>query len=290
MTAFIFKLDPVIRRGDRKMDCRVASLLAMTGFFFVSVLFSNPAHAGAWLQEKGHGLWMAQATYFTSEEFFDAEGALVPQPRFSKLEFQPYGEYGLTDKITIGGTAYLHQVSQSGDHNPGLADPEVFARMRLWHNARHVLSIQPLVKLPGLYRDGGVPRGGSRSLDAELALLYGRNLSVLSDHDYTDTRIGYRWRSRGLAPQWRADFAAGFYLGEHWLIVPGLHAVLTPDADENRAFSENGEQDYNLYKAELTGAYLIDDRRWIQLSLFDHIGGINAGAGRGLSLAYAERF
>ena len=43
-----------------------------------------------------------------------------------------------------------------------------------------MLSIQPLVKFESAFEDAGAPRGGSQSTDFELAVLYGRNVTIFS--------------------------------------------------------------------------------------------------------------
>ena len=251
---------------------------------------AQAAYAGAWTQPKGDGLFIAQATYFTSDAFFDENAIKVAQPRFSKYELQPYAEYGLRDWLTIGGSAYLQSIHQAGNSNIGIGDPELFARLRLWQGMKDVFAIQPLVKLPSLYAHSGTPRGGSRSTDAELSLLYGRNMHILSERDYVDLRVGYRVRGKGLNPQWRVDAALGIHLSESWQVIPAFRGVTAVDYNEYAVFSENAEQDYDLAKAEVTIAYSLDENRWLQATAFDHVAGALTGAGRGFSVGFAQRF
>jgi len=260
--------------------------------FLAVLLGSASAQAGAWLMPQGKGLFLAQAGYFQSDDFFDSEGNTTAQPPFRKWEIQPYVEYGLTDKVTVGATTYLQEVNQSGAHNQGMADPEFFARATLWENPKGTqrLSLQPLIKLPSLFLDGGTPRGGSRSVDAELSLLYGRNLKLLSPRDFADLRVGYRERSRGLNGQWRVDAALGLYVTDDIQLIPAFRTILASKYDDEENFSENAEQDFDLMKAELTVAYHLDDTHWLQLTAFDHMAGVQVGAGRGLMLGIAERF
>lgn len=250
-----------------------------------------PAFAGAWLQPKGDGLFITQATYFSSDAYFDESGQKIDQRTFKKWELQPYAEYGLTNTLTVGGSLYAQQVSQSGDSNGGIGDPELFFRTRLWHNDRETLAIQPLIKLSSAYAHDTVPRGGSRSTDGELNLLYGRNLKLWWGlTGYTDMRVGYRVRSRGLNPQWRTDAAVGINLSEQWQIIPAFRSVIAAKYDDTGGFREDGEQDYDLYKIELTGLYNVDKKHWVHATLFDHVGGAFTGAGRGFTLGFAERF
>ena len=261
----------------------------MRHLLLIALLFPQIALAGAWLQPQGKGLAVAQITYFTGDEFFNIDGELEPQSRFSKFELQPYIEYGLTKHITIGGSAFLHRVQQSGDANDGIADPELFARTPVWQNATNIISIQPLIKLPGIYRERGNPRGGSRSFDAEISVLYGRNYPLLDARDYIDTRLGYRVRTRGHAPIWVADVTYGIHVNETWQLLPALRMRHADSASAGN-FSENGEQDARLIKAELAIGYRLDDTRTALMTIAEHIAGTSVGAGRSISFGYAEAF
>lgn len=252
---------------------------------------STHAHAGAWTQPRGEGLFIAQATYFDSDHFFDADGNRVRQSTFRKAELQPYAEYGVRDWLTVGGTAAVQYVKQSGDGNQGVGDPELFARVRLRQfEDGDVLSIQPLIKLPSHYTHDRLPRGGSRSADMEMSVLYGSNWELWGLTGFTDSRVGYRVRSRGLNAQYRIDQAWGINITENFLLIPAVRSVITTAYDENAAFSEDGEQDYDLAKAEVTALYKFDEKRWIHTTYFDHIAGAFTGDGRGITIGYAERF
>lgn len=248
------------------------------------------AQAGAWLQPEGHGLFIAQANYYTTKSFFDAAGHKQSQPRFTKYEFQPYGEYGVTPWLTLGGSAYAERVSQSGDGNIGVADPEIFARSEVWGDGTQHLSIQPLIKLPSSFRDAAPPRGGSRGVDAELSLLYGTSPNLLSASDYLDTRVGYRVRGNNRSPEWRADVALGLGVTPDLQLVPALRGVLATNLKAAPAFSENGDLDASVLKAEVTGLYHLNSGQWVQASLFRNVIGTQTGAGYGASLGFAQRF
>jgi hypothetical protein len=146
------------------------------------------------------------------------------------------------------------------------------------------------VKLRSIYTDPGTPRGGNTATDVEFSVLYGRNLSILSDRDYSDMRIGYRWRGAGLSPQWRADAAIGINISESWQIIPAVRVITAASPDDTVAFREDGEQDYDLMKMEVTAAYHLSENCWLQATVFEHVMGAQAGAGRGFSIGIAERF
>lgn len=259
--------------------------------FVICALFPlYQASAGAWLQPKHHGQFIAQASYYSSNEFFDSDSKKTAQPRFSKIEFQPYIEYGLLDNLTIGATAYTQQVQQSGTGNTGIADPEIFARTTLWKNDRSLISIQPLLKFRSQFARTGNPRGGSGSTDAELSLLYGRNLNLLSTHDYVDMRAGYRYRSTQLHDQWRADASLGVEVAPNWFVTPAIRSIIATKIRDTIAFSENGDQDYDLIKLEVGVNYRFTPDRTAGLTFFDHVYGAQTGSGMGVIATYTQGF
>jgi len=258
--------------------------------FLATLGLSTAAHAGAWVQPQGHGLFIAQASYYSTNSYFDTNGDKQPQPRFRKYELQPYAEYGALDWLTTGGSAYAQSVSQSSQSNYGIADPELFARARVYTDDVQVVSIQPLIKLPSSFAENSAVRGGSKSTDIELSALYGRNLNLISTKDYADVRVGYRQRDRGLSPQWRGDVALGLGITDTIQLIPALRTVISTNLKDASTFSEGGDLDYNVLKAEVTGVYHLNDVQWIQAGIFSHVAGIQTGDGYGISLGFAQRF
>lgn len=248
------------------------------------------AFAGAWLQPKGDGLLITQATYYSTDTYFDTNGNAQSQPTYRKYELQPYAEYGVTDWLTLGGSAYLQSVSQSGGSNRGIADPELFAKLRIWNDEQQTIALQPLVKLRSIFGSDNNPRGGSRSTDAELSLLYGRSMPLLTPRDYVDVRIGYRTRNRGLSDQIRTDAVAGIKLTDRFEIAPAIRSVVAVKPTDMATYSENGDLDYHVVKAEVSALYHLDDTQWLQAGVFKHVAGMQTGDGYGITLGYAQRF
>lgn len=257
----------------------------------VSLLLSaSSAQAGAWLQPQGHGQFISQATYFTSDKYYDRNGRAVDQARYNKYEFMPYVEYGALRNLTIGGTGSLQYDTQSSRDNYGLADPELFARTSLYRDDRQVLSIQPLVKFKSAFDNKGSPRGGSDSTDLELSLLYGRNLNLISPRDYLDLDAGYRYRSTYLNDQYHANAALGLYVAPRVQVIPAVRTTIAAKRPSNATFSQNGNQDYSLLKLELTGRYAITENNAVGVTVFNHVEGRQTGNGTGVTLSFAKQF
>lgn len=244
------------------------------------------------MQEKDRALIATQATYYQTDTYYDDLGIRQSQPTFTKHELNLYGEYGLRESVTVGANLFLNRVDQGRD-NIGLADSEFFARFRLARFApfgyHSVLSIQPLIKLPSMYEHGGTPQGGSDSIDGEVSLLYGINIPSISSADYLDMRIGYRERSDELVGQYRIDVASGMYFTPSISIAAALRSIFAADVG-NTAFTNNGAQDYDLHKAELSAYYSLDTANQFSVTLFNHYAGRQTGAGHGVTLGYMKRF
>ena len=257
--------------------------------FFLLALHAGTAHAGAWLQPKGQGLFIAQKSYFTSSHYFDADGDKQKQSSFTKWETQPYVEYGLAENITIGGTVFMQSDEQSDHQKLGMADPQIFARSTVWKSGNQLVSLQPLIKFPSQFRNKTIPRGGSSSHDYELSALYGRSLNILSARDYLDLDAGYRVRDGQLHNQYHADAALGLGLSENWQIVPAIRTVFATHMNE-QSFSETGDLDSDLVKLEVGANYKWNEKRTLSMTVFDHVWGRQTGDGYGASIGFAQTF
>lgn len=248
------------------------------------------AQAGAWTQPQGKGIAITNLTYYSTSNYYDSAGQKQSQPTFTKYEFQPYLEYGLTDAITLGGSAYLDAVKQSGESNQGLADPQFFIRGQIYRDDRQVVSLEPLLKLPSSFAHSVSPQGGSKSTDYEFSLRYGRNQPLITTRDYMDFRLGYRARTQGLSDQIMLDAATGIKLDDTWEITPAIRATLATSPKDAASYSENGDLDYSLLKAELGALYHVSQGRALQATLFDHIAGVQTGGGVGASVGFMQAF
>ena len=263
------------------------NILLSVVFLLASI---TSAHAGAWLQPEGHGQFIANASYFTSDKYFTSTGDRQSESRYSKYEFQPYLEYGALANLTVGASVALQDDSQSGTTNYGAADPELFLRTALWRDGTQVLSLQPLVKFASTFEHDGTPRGGSKSTDAELSLGYGRSFRLVGPRDYIDLRTGYRYRSGELHDQLSADAVLGLNVAPKWQLVPAVRTIFPTEMTRSPVYSENGDQYYQLVKLELSTLYQMDSTRSFGLTAFDHVDGRQTGDGLGVTLSFAKQF
>lgn len=126
------------------------------------------AHAGAWVQKKDAVLMINRIDWYVSTHAFDKHRHLHHAPRDRELQINPYFEYGVTERLTVGANPLFDDVD-STNSEAGLEDLEIFGRYLLWANDYSVVSTQMLLKFPG--NVAGVT--GARQFDFEWSLLGG---------------------------------------------------------------------------------------------------------------------
>lgn len=271
-----------------------ASFLAL---FLLAALPSFPSRAGAWLQPEGEGQLIATALYYRTGHYYDNSRHRRPQADFSKRQINPYAEYGLTPDLTVGGSAFFDDVSGEDPaapggrrHNSGLSDPEVFARARLWEEGPAVISVQPLLKLPSLYASGGLPKSGSGEFDSELRLLAGYGFYTGGLDHFASAETAYRRRYGDPSDQFHAAFTLGLRPADKWLILPQVFAVWRVNAPGGSAFTQSGEDDYDLVKTQLSAVYEWTEDTGVQIGAFRNARARNTGGGGGALIAVWKRF
>jgi hypothetical protein len=86
---------------------------------FIIFIICNNIFAGAWPQKKGSGYYKFSLRFIYAEEFYDDSGEEIPlNGTFTDLTADLYGEYGLTDYLTLTAnlTGYRYISFES---NPG---------------------------------------------------------------------------------------------------------------------------------------------------------------------------
>ncbi|MAR56123.1 MAG: hypothetical protein CMM93_02975 [Rickettsiales bacterium] len=274
------------------------SLSAAFIAFFLSI---SAVHAGAWTQSQDSTFLAVSEFYFTSDSYYDLNGNEIGQPRFTKHEINAYVEHGYTDELTVGANLFLNyvdqdQVSPTGariaSDNYGLGDSEIFARYQVYRDNTYAVAIQPLVKLPAIYAEDRLPRGGGEQLDYELSLLGGMNFALFGRNHYLDTRIGYRYRhDDSLNGQYLADARVGLNIADQWTLIPAAYFTYSADLPSVAQFSQSGQNDYDLIKLEAMVQYALPDQPLrLHAGLFNHVDGRNSGTGTGLYLGGSYTF
>ncbi len=212
------------------------------------------------------------------------------QPDFTKIELNPYYEYGWDDRLTVGLSPFFHYIDQQSttggsESNLGLAETEVFARYKVIEQGDWVFSLQPTLKLPSLYTDSSGVKAGRTAMDAELAALFGIGFDAWGEHHFAGLEAAYRHRFGELDDQFITHATLGLGINEQWQVVTEAESIFRVD-DRAGAVSVSGQNNYNLTKAQISAIYKLEDGRAWQAGFYRHIAGRDTGAGGGILLSH----
>lgn len=278
---------------------------ANLGFAVATIIGLCPLEslAGAWVQKPDDLLYITTQSSYFSHAYFDSKGNRTPQPRFVKAESNHYLEYGVDDTLTIGSNLFVQYLRQETttshrfaggssyttrdiESNYGLGDSELFIKQHMLSVSDFTIALEPLVKLPSMYRYDSLPRAGSDNYDAELSLLAGYGFDFDGAHHFVDTRVGYRHRfDEQLSDQFKLDAKLGYSVAPQWQIIPAVSVTWAQSSPDHPIFTESGQNDYDLIKLECALLYNIDEKTYIQFGTFDHVMGRNAGEGYGFMVS-----
>ena len=197
------------------MSKRILIVFCLSAF---SIAFLSGNAFSAWTQAKGHSYNQLTFSYYDTTEKMtsiehDEEGAILDiygdvhkedQEAFVSKKITYYGEYGITDKLTVfTAIPYDWQKSNdaikyAGERGPsGVGDINIGLRQNLAGNLfgqGMLMSLQGQVKIPEAY-DYGNPLThlslGNGQYDATLAILFGK---AFSPKGYGWANIGYNFR------------------------------------------------------------------------------------------------
>lgn len=206
---------------------------------------------------------------------------------YRKYELNPYIEYGLSDRLTVGANIFLDKVSQydttssQNRTNLGIGDSEFFARSQIWKKDGLVFSAEPMIKLPSPDSRSDSPQIGSDKFEAGLSFSGGYGFKAWELDHFIDISTGYRHRFGTPHDQFKLSATAGFSVTKQIVITTQLFSTLRTDKSASPAFTQSSIDDYDLTKLQISAAYKIDDKLSLQLGVFDHIYGRNVGSGGG---------
>lgn len=276
----------------------VASPLARKNIIITILLclIASVSHAGAWTQAVKQGLFIPNISYYSTSKFFDNYGNKQSQNKYSKYELNPYVEYGLHDKLTIGANIFLQRASQydsdkaKNQPNWGIGDSEFFLRKEIWQKNDFVFSIEPILKLPSLDKKSDQPQIGSKNYDTELTFSGGYSFKAWQFDHFINLDVGYRHRFGTPHDQLKFAATAGILITKNTKIMTQFFSTSRLKNAQQSTFTQSSGDDYDLAKLQISTIYEVDDKLSLQVGAFSHIAGRNIGGGNGAILSANQRF
>ncbi|MEO0359989.1 MAG: hypothetical protein AAF322_02725 [Pseudomonadota bacterium] len=229
------------------------------------------AVAGAWTQEPGVGFASQTFRYFET-----TTGA-----PFQRASFTAYVEYGLLDRLTIGGEldqgARLDEAAQGAQNGRAAA----FVRGRLWKDDEgNVASVQIGGSTPLSGFVSPAAPGGDDADEVEGRLMVGRGFAGDWGSGWAEAAFGLSHFTGSRADEASVDLTAGFRPDEDWVALAQVFATY---GLRNEAF---GGTDFDAVKLQVSvGRKLFGERTFLLSVARDvHTRGTSAGFEVSLSI------
>ncbi len=281
-------------------NCTKRFLLAYCALV-VLLAWPGEVYPGAWTQPEGKGIFISNATYYITDNFVDTNGNESDISDYTKAEYNPYIEYGMTPDRTFGMSGalqYLHQEAGAGvteSENFGLSDMEFFVRQRVHqrqfaNGSSAVFSLQPLVKIPTGYDSDRTLNLGNGQVDVELRGLAGYGFTQGGRHHFINLEAAYRYRFEAPSDEVRGAAAFGYRLTDDFMVLSQLDGRLAlGDGDSARVIRGN-IQDADVLKLSLSGVYYFTPGTALQVGAFYDAIARNTGQGSGVLLSIWTEF
>ena len=200
--------------------CEILCLLNINNF-----LYSNPATANGWVQNKGEGI-IIPSIRFQSFYGIDTVGNFDKNKRIFQNIFQIYGEYGISNRVTLGTKIIAVENFLNKNSSPfsarqarsfGLDTSNIFTRIGIIrHNERIALSVVGQLGFPSAYKVNEVSYYAVKCWSYETLLELGLNIS---SNIFSTASIGYHDNIHYWYDEVRAEILLGFYLYRQILFI-----------------------------------------------------------------------
>jgi len=206
----------------RKRNAAVAFGVA-AAFFCVSSGLSAPAWAGAWPMKDGEGLAILKYEDQKADTGFDPDGVEVAIAPRRDQTLSLYGEYGLTDRLTLQSKTALTRGHDDFVDYEGLGVVELGLRYALVHKDRSVVSLYLGAARDGVGRNAGYAAPGQGDMDLEARLLAGASGRWRKTPVFAELQVA-RLKRSGLADETRIDATMGVRPTRRWLLMVQTYA------------------------------------------------------------------
>ena len=268
------------------MSRRDAALTRLIVIVLGALLAPASADAAAWNRDKGDFFVLSRIDYFRATGNFLASTPDGESDRFERFETNTYTEYGLNDRVTLGGKLVYGTTTISNQFESvtlnGFSEIEGFVQTKLWRNNQSAASLRFSGAAPSRIEPGtpGIVTDGAA---AEIRALYGRNLSI-EPKVYVNFEVAYRRRFGPPADETRFDATIGYEP------VPRLLLLLQSFNTIALRNEEPGGTDFDVYRIQPSLVWRAS-RRWsVQVGAIHDYAGRNFARGNTVFIGLGTSF
>lgn len=212
--------------------------------FLATVLFLafaanlSSVYADGWTQRKGHGYYKLSFRYVSATSFYEPNGTQIDIPTLRDYTVSFYGEYGLTDRLSLFGyVPFFERITLNeqvgresgfvffeGDDITNVADPDIGVRYGLIQGGSTVLSASLRFGVP-LGQDEQ-PNGlltGDGELNQWAALEVGHSFWPIPA--YAIATAGFNNRVNGFSDEFIYSLEGGYTFGSAVTVIGRLRGV-----------------------------------------------------------------
>jgi len=276
--------------GDvyQRLPVHLRRLAVFLVFFCIQNSLTGEAAASAWTREKHKILIITRAEYFQSDLGEISVMGDIVNGRFERFESNTYVEFGVTDRIMIGGkvfygTSWLTRGTDV-ETASGFSEIEGFAQYQVFRTGRHAGSVKIAAGVPGDLSSGARASLQSNGADAELSLLYGRSIKFEPIKIFAAAEVGYRKRFSDSADQARLLTTIGVEPSERWTFLLDTFTVLSAGNELS------GGADYDIVKIQPSVIWRASKRFAVEAGVTQEIAGRNIVLGRTVFVGLRTRF
>ena len=204
--------------------------------FFLCLIISfavslKEAGAGGWTQQRGVGFYKLSFRFIRAGQFYEPNGNKIGIPTLSDYTTNFYGEYGLTDRLTLVANVPVFKrvtlnkqvgnnsgfVFFEGDSKSGIADSDFGIRFGFLQSGNSVLSTEFVLGLP--LGDNSQSNGlltGDGEFNQLLKVQFGHSFYPLPL--YFSTEFGFNNRTKGYSDEWYYAAEIGYTVNNKLLV------------------------------------------------------------------------
>ena len=264
---------------------KVGRRAARAGLALAAMLFAHgEAFAGAWTLPQGTGQLIQTFSGWSGD---GAPWGGQPGVQQWRGEAETYGQYGVTDTLTIFGQTALERyvlTQPESSSYTGLDYSELGMRQRIWTSGTWVASGEATLFLPGAYNPASPAQTGNTGGAGEGRLLVGTNYAFGFVRGFVDLEGAYRLRTAGPPDEWHGDATVGLELPY------GLMALAQ---DFNTISSPSKNLSFPAWRSSMVEFSLVSAPFWrwrVQLGWFQTVLAIRTNTERGVALALWRDF
>lgn len=205
--------------------------------FTTLLLVRQEANAGAWTQQRGEGYYKLGLRVVRATRFYEPGGNRISIPTTGDYTTSFYGEYGLTDRLTLVVDVPFKRITLNrqvertsgfvlfdGDAKTGVADSEFGVRFGLIRKGQSVLSAELLFGIP---IGDDTQQSGLLTGDGEFNQLFKLQFgqSLYPKPVYFSGEVDFNNRTNGYSDEFRYAAEIGYTFHSKFLAIFRIRGV-----------------------------------------------------------------